>query len=86
MTQPSHTGLRFCMRISDEEHDRMAEQLRSACATCVYGFFEAIGYSCGITRKVTSDVVVKCGAYKRLHRVKPSSRTVPTGTEVTDGD
>lgn len=26
---------------------------------------EVIGYSCGITRKVTSDVVVKCEAYKR---------------------
>lgn len=59
----------------EEEHDRMVEQLGSACATCVYGFFEAIGYSCGITRKVTSDVVVKCEAYKRRHRA-----------EVVDGD
>ena len=29
----------------------------------VYGFSEAIGYSCGITSKVTSDVVVRCEAY-----------------------
>lgn len=48
-----------------EEYDRMVEHLRSACATCVYGFPVAIGYSCEITRKITSDVVVKCGAYKR---------------------
>ena len=41
----------------EEEYDRMVEHLRSACATCVYGFFEAIGYSCGITRKSTSAVV-----------------------------
>lgn len=51
-------------------YDRMVEHLRSACATCVYGFFEVIGYSCGITRKPTSDVVVKCEAYKRRSRVR----------------
>lgn len=51
-------------------HDRMVEHLRSACATCVYGFFEGIGYSCGITRKPTSDVVIKCEAYKRRSRVR----------------
>lgn len=50
---------------AEEEYDRMVEHLRSACATCVYGFPAAIGYSCGITRKITSDVVVECGAYKR---------------------
>ena len=50
---------------AEEEYDRMVEHLRSACATCVYGFPAAIGYSCGITRKVTSDVVVKCEAYRR---------------------
>ena len=50
---------------AEEEYDRMVEHLKSACATCVYGFPAAIGYSCGITRKVTSDVVVKCEAYKR---------------------
>lgn len=49
----------------EEEYDRMVEHLKSACATCVYGFPATIGYSCGITRKVTSDVVVKCEAYKR---------------------
>ncbi len=49
----------------EEEYDRMVEHLKSACATCVYGFFTTIGYSCGITKKVTSNVVVKCGAYKR---------------------
>lgn len=50
---------------AEEEYDRMVEHLKSACATCVYGFPAAIGYSCGITRKVTSDVVVKREAYKR---------------------
>lgn len=50
---------------AEEEYDRMVEHLKSACATCVYGFPAAIGYSCGITRKVTSDVVVECEAYKR---------------------
>lgn len=48
-----------------EEYDRMVEHLKSTCVTCVYGFPAAIGYSCGITRKVTSDVVVKCEAYRR---------------------
>lgn len=48
-----------------EEYDRMVEHLKSACATCVYSFPVAIGYSCGITKKVTSDVIVKCEAYKR---------------------
>lgn len=47
------------------ELSRMVEHLKSACATCVYGFPVAIGYSCGITKKVTSDVIVKCEAYKR---------------------
>ena len=51
---------------AEEEYDRMVEHLKSACATCVYGFPVAIGYSCGITRKVTSDVVVKCEAYRRV--------------------
>ncbi len=51
--------------MTEEEYDRMVEHLKSACATCVYSFPVTIGYSCGITRKVTSDVVVKCGAYKR---------------------
>lgn len=50
---------------AEEEYDRMVEHLKSACATCVYGFPVAIGYSCGITRKVTSGVVVECEAYKR---------------------
>lgn len=54
----------------EEEYDRMNEHLRSACATCVYGFFEAIGYSCGITRKTTSAVVVKREAYKRRSRAR----------------
>lgn len=49
----------------EEEYDRMVEHLKSACATCVYGFPATIGYSCGVTRKVTSCVVVKCEAYKR---------------------
>lgn len=49
----------------EEEYDRMVEHLNSACATCVYGFPETIGHSCGITRKVASDVIVKCGAYRR---------------------
>lgn len=48
-----------------EEYDRMVEHLKSACATCVYSFPATIGYSCGITKKVTSDVIVKCEAYKR---------------------
>ena len=47
------------------EYDRMVEHLKSACATCVYGFPVAIGHSCGITKKVTSAVIVKCEAYKR---------------------
>lgn len=50
---------------AEEEYDRMVEHLKSACATCMYGFPVAIGYSCGITSKVTSSVVVKCEAYKR---------------------
>lgn len=50
---------------AEEEYGRMAEHLKSACATCVYGFPAAIGHSCGITKKVTSDVIVKCEAYKR---------------------
>lgn len=54
----------------EEEYDRMVDHLKSACATCVYGFFTTIGYSCGITKKVTSNVVVKCGAYKRRHGAK----------------
>lgn len=49
----------------DEEYDRMVEHLKSACATCVYGFPETIGYSCGITKKVMSYVIAKCGAYRR---------------------
>lgn len=49
----------------EEEYDRMVEHLGSACATCAYSFPVSIGYSCGITNKVTSDVVVRCGAYKR---------------------
>lgn len=51
----------------EEEYDRMVEYRKSACATCVYGFPEAVGYSCGVTRKRTSNVVVRCGAYKRRH-------------------
>lgn len=50
---------------AEEEYDRMVEHLKSACATCVYGFPASIGFSCGVTKKVTSDVIVKCGAYKR---------------------
>lgn len=50
---------------AEEEYDRMVEHFKSACATCVYGFPVTIGYSCGITKKVTSDVIVKCEAYKR---------------------
>lgn len=49
----------------EEEYDRMVEHRKSACATCVYGFFTTIGYSCGITRKIASDVIAKCGAYRR---------------------
>lgn len=49
----------------EEEYDRMVDHLKSACATCVYGLFTTIGYSCGITKKVTSNVVVKCGAYRK---------------------
>ena len=55
---------------AEEEYDRMVKHLKSACATCVYGFPAAIGYSCGITRKVTSDVVVRCRAYKRQSGAK----------------
>ena len=51
--------------MTEEEYDRMVEHLKSACATCVYGCPATIGYSCGITRKIMSDVIVKCGAYKR---------------------
>lgn len=50
---------------AEEEYDRMVEYLKSACATCVYSFPSAIGYSCRITKKITSDVIVKCEAYKR---------------------
>lgn len=50
---------------AEEEYDRMVEHLKSACATCVYSFPAVIGYSCGITKKITSDVIVKCEAYKR---------------------
>lgn len=50
---------------AEEEYDRMVEYLKSACATCVYSFPAGIGYSCGITKKITSDVIVKCEAYKR---------------------
>lgn len=62
----------------EEEYDRMAEQLKSACATCVYGFPEAIGYSCGVTRKRTSDVVVKCGAYRKRSGVKVVEKWLAT--------
>lgn len=55
---------------AEEEYDRMVEHLKSACATCVYSLPAAIGYSCGITRKITSDVVVKCEAYKRRSGAK----------------
>lgn len=58
----------------EEEYDRMAEQLKSACATCVYGFPESIGYSCGIMQKPTSAVVVKCEAYRKSGRAKGASR------------
>ena len=61
----------------EEEYDRMAEQLKSACATCVYGFPESIGYSCGITRKLASAVVVKCGAYRRRHDSKVADHQYP---------
>lgn len=50
---------------AEEEYDRMVEHLKSACATCVYGFPATIGYSCCVTKKVTSNVVVKCESYKR---------------------
>lgn len=50
---------------AQEEYDRTVEHLKSACATCMYSFPATIGYSCGITKKVTSDVIVKCEAYKR---------------------
>lgn len=56
--------------MTEEEYDRMVEHLKSACATCVYGFPEAVGYSCGVTRKRTSSVIVKCGAYKRRSGAK----------------
>lgn len=49
----------------EEEYDRMVEHRKSACATCVYGFPATIGHSCGITKKVMSDVIAKCGAYRR---------------------
>ena len=58
----------------EEEYDRMAEQLKSACATCVYGFHEAIGYSCGIMQKLTTAVIAKCGAYRKSSRAKGASR------------
>lgn len=54
----------------EEECGRMVEHLKSACATCVYGFPASIGYSCGVTRKVTSDVIVKCGACRRRSGAK----------------
>lgn len=57
-------------RTAEEEYDRMVEHLKSACATCMYGFPVAIGHSCGITKKVTSNVIVKCGAYKRASWVE----------------
>ena len=43
--------------MTDEEYDRMVEHRKSACATCVYGFPETIGHSCGITKKVMSYVI-----------------------------
>lgn len=49
----------------EEEYDRMVEHRKSACATCVYGFPATIGHSCGITRKIMSYVIAKCGAYRR---------------------
>lgn len=54
----------------EEEYDRMVEHLNSACATCVYGFPETIGYSCGITKKVMSYVIAKCVAYRRRSGVE----------------
>ena len=57
---------RFSERaMTEEEYDRMVEHLESACSTCVYGFPEAIGHSCGVTKKIASDVIVKCGAYRK---------------------
>lgn len=58
--------------ISDdkEEYDRMVEHRKSACATCVYGFPATIGHSCGITKKVMSYVIAKCGAYRRRSGVE----------------
>lgn len=58
----------------EEEYDRMVEHLKSVCATCVYSFPTSIGYSCGIMRKVTSDVVIKCGAYRKSSRAKEVNR------------
>lgn len=56
--------------MTEEEYDRMMEQLKSACATCVYGFPVSLGYSCGVTRKVTSNVIVKCGVYRKRFGVE----------------
>lgn len=53
-----------------DEYDRMVEHRKSACATCVYGFPAPIGYSCGITRKPSFDVIIRCGAYKRRSGAK----------------
>ena len=54
----------------EEEYDRMVEHCKSACATCVYGFPATIGHSCGITKKVMSYVIAKCGAYRRRSGVE----------------
>lgn len=54
----------------EEEYDRMVEHLKSACATCVYGFPVEIGYSCGVTKKLTSSVIAKCGAYRKRSGAK----------------
>lgn len=63
-------GTTFNKLQQEEEYDRMVDHLKSACATCVYGFPATTGHSCAITRKVASDVVIRCGAHKRRSGVE----------------
>lgn len=37
--------------------------MRCICGTCVYGFPASDGWSCGVMRKLTNSVVVRCGQY-----------------------
>lgn len=56
------------MKTSDERREVAAMSDESVCRTCVYGFPEGVGWSCGVMRKLTSAVVVRCEQYAPEYR------------------